>query len=86
MSSSGTTSKDGPLRLLRVTARSMAGSVNVDVDKDGTVATLKIALHKVIALAPDSQRLICRGKLMKDEDILDIYELDHGHVVHIAGQ
>jgi hypothetical protein len=72
--------------LLRVTARSLAGSVTVEVPRGGTVVTLKVALQSVTRLQPDRQRLICRGRVMKDEDTLQLYELEHGHVVHIAGQ
>lgn len=62
-----------------------AGSVKVELPRDATVAVLKASIFRSTRVAPDCQSLICRGRVLCDDDVL---EACHGHAVHmlVAGR
>jgi ubiquilin len=50
-----------------------AGQVEytVDVDPSTTVRELKVKLHPLSQLAPQNQKIIFAGRILKDEDTLE---------------
>ena len=56
----------------------------VDVAADATIAQLKEAIAQVADVAPDQQRLIYAGRVLKDVNSLETYELGEGHTIHMV--
>ena len=71
---------------LSITVHSQgSAAVKVELPCDATVAALKASIFLSTRVSPDSQALICRGRVLGDDDSV---EACHGHAVHmlVAGR
>ncbi|KAI3823636.1 hypothetical protein L1987_05076 [Smallanthus sonchifolius] len=57
---------------------------NFIVDKNMPVSTFKANIASVVGLPVEQQRLIFRGKVLKDEDLLSEYHVESGHTLHLV--
>lgn len=60
-------------------------AVKVALPQDATVAILKTSIFRTTSIPPVRQSLICRGRVLVDEDPVGDC---HGHIVHmhVAGR
>ncbi|XP_076945486.1 ubiquitin-like domain-containing protein CIP73 isoform X2 [Bidens hawaiensis] len=54
------------------------------VDKCVPVPALKEQIASVTGVLSDQQRLICRGKVLKDDQLLSAYHVEDGHTLHLV--
>ncbi|KAL1212627.1 Ubiquitin-like domain-containing protein CIP73 [Cardamine amara subsp. amara] len=54
------------------------------VDKCVPVPTLKEQIASVTGVVTEEQRLICRGKVMMDDQLLSAYHVEDGHTLHLV--
>lgn len=54
------------------------------VDKCMPVPALKEQIAIVTGVLSDQQRLICRGKVLKDDQLLSAYHVEDGHTLHLV--
>lgn len=63
---------------------SNADKVEVKIEDNSTVFNLKEKIGAALNLTPQQQRLIYKGKVLKDESTLDFYKILDGHTVHMV--
>ncbi|KAK9068360.1 hypothetical protein SSX86_012472 [Deinandra increscens subsp. villosa] len=56
------------------------------VDKCVPVPALKEQIASVTGVLSDQQRLICRGKVLKDDQLLSAYHVEDGHTLHLVAR
>ncbi|KAI7755608.1 hypothetical protein M8C21_016681 [Ambrosia artemisiifolia] len=56
------------------------------VDKCVPVPALKDQIATVTGVLSDQQRLICRGKVLKDDQLLSAYHVEDGHTLHLVAR
>ncbi|KAG0585816.1 hypothetical protein KC19_2G041700 [Ceratodon purpureus] len=61
-------------------------SYSVRVEKNVAVPALKEQLASVVGVPAESQRLICRGKVLKDDQLLSAYNVEDGHTLHLVAR
>ncbi|KDP30188.1 hypothetical protein JCGZ_16970 [Jatropha curcas] len=54
------------------------------VDKQMPVPALKEQIASVTGVVSEQQRLICRGKVLKDDQLLSAYHVEDGHTLHLV--
>uniref|UniRef100_A0A7C9AFX6 Ubiquitin-like domain-containing protein n=1 Tax=Opuntia streptacantha TaxID=393608 RepID=A0A7C9AFX6_OPUST len=54
------------------------------VDKQMSVPALKEQIASVTGVVTEHQRLICRGKVLKDDQLLSAYHVEDGHTLHLV--
>lgn len=54
------------------------------VDKCVPVPALKEQIALVTGVLSEQQRLICRGKVLKDDQLLSAYHVEDGHTLHLV--
>ncbi|KAL7112343.1 hypothetical protein ACP275_05G146400 [Erythranthe tilingii] len=54
------------------------------VDKCVPVPELKEQIASVTGVLSEQQRLICRGKVLKDDQLLSAYHVEDGHTLHLV--
>ncbi|PRQ46230.1 putative ubiquitin [Rosa chinensis] len=54
------------------------------VDKEMPVPALKEQIASVTGVLSEQQRLICRGKVLKDDQLLSAYHVEDGHTLHLV--
>lgn len=54
------------------------------VDKQVPVPALKEQIASVTGVLSEQQRLICRGKVLKDDQLLSAYHVEDGHTLHLV--
>uniref|UniRef100_A0A7N0R8F8 Ubiquitin-like domain-containing protein n=1 Tax=Kalanchoe fedtschenkoi TaxID=63787 RepID=A0A7N0R8F8_KALFE len=54
------------------------------VDKCVPVPTLKDQIATVTGILSERQRLICRGRVLKDDQLLSAYHVEDGHTLHLV--
>ncbi|VVB14089.1 unnamed protein product [Arabis nemorensis] len=54
------------------------------VDKCVPVPALKEQIASVTGVVTEQQRLICRGKVLKDDQLLSAYHVEDGHTLHLV--
>ncbi|GMQ02990.1 hypothetical protein CsSME_00048975 [Camellia sinensis var. sinensis] len=54
------------------------------VDKCVPVPALKEQIASVTGVLCEQQRLICRGKVLKDDQLLSAYHVEDGHTLHMV--
>lgn len=59
-------------------------AVQVEVADTATVSDLKNAIQSATQVAPQDQRLIFAGKVLKDTEPLATYKLQTGHTLHLV--
>ncbi|KAI3491959.1 hypothetical protein L1887_43596 [Cichorium endivia] len=57
-----------------------------NVDKNMRVSLFKEKIAGAVGLAVEHQRLIFRGKVLKDEDLLSEYNVESGHTLHLVSR
>ncbi|GJZ68170.1 ubiquitin-like domain-containing protein CIP73 isoform X3 [Tanacetum coccineum] len=59
---------------------------NFEVDKNMLVSVFKEKIASEVDLPVEQQRLIFRGKVLKDEDHLSEYHVENGHTLHLVAR
>ncbi|XP_057986742.1 ubiquitin-like domain-containing protein CIP73 isoform X2 [Hevea brasiliensis] len=59
---------------------------NFQVDKNTLVSAFKEKIAKDIGVPVGQQRLIFRGKVLKDEHLLSEYQVENGHTLHLVAR
>ncbi|KAL5065236.1 hypothetical protein RYX36_026973 [Vicia faba] len=54
------------------------------VDKQMPVPALKEQIASVTGVISEQQRLICQGKVLKDDQLLSAYHVEDGHTLHLV--
>ncbi|KAK9269697.1 hypothetical protein L1049_001475 [Liquidambar formosana] len=54
------------------------------VNKQMPVPVLKEQIASVTGVLSEQQRLICRGKVLKDDQLLSAYHVEDGHTLHLV--
>ncbi|WCJ30100.1 Ubiquitin-like domain-containing protein CIP73 [Euphorbia peplus] len=54
------------------------------VDKQMPVPALKEQIASVTGVVSEQQRLICRGRVLKDDQLLSAYHVEDGHTLHMV--
>ncbi|XP_074576248.1 ubiquitin-like domain-containing protein CIP73 [Curcuma longa] len=54
------------------------------VDKSVPIPQLKEQIAGITGVISEQQRLICRGKVLKDDEILSAYHVEDGHTLHLV--
>ncbi|XP_039689923.1 ubiquitin-like domain-containing protein CIP73 isoform X3 [Medicago truncatula] len=54
------------------------------VDKQMPVPALKEQIATVTGVLSEQQRLICQGKVLKDDQLLSAYHVEDGHTLHLV--
>nr|XP_043622612.1 ubiquitin-like domain-containing protein CIP73 [Erigeron canadensis] len=57
-----------------------------NVDKNMQVSIFKDKIASEVALPVEQQRLIFRGKVLKDDDLLSEYHIENGHTLHVVAR
>lgn len=63
---------------------SNADKYEVETAPDATVAEFKASLAEVSHVAAEDQRLIYKGRVLKDDLALDFYGVEEGQTVHLV--
>ncbi|KAL9223938.1 hypothetical protein vseg_000021 [Gypsophila vaccaria] len=58
----------------------------LQVDKQMPVPALKECIASVTGVMTDRQRLICRGKVLRDDQLLSAYHVEDGHTLHLVAR
>ncbi|PSR72593.1 hypothetical protein PHLCEN_2v11586 [Hermanssonia centrifuga] len=58
--------------------------LQITISTDKTVADLKQAIAEKSDVSADRQRLIYSGRVLKDEDVLNIYKIQASHTIHMV--
>ncbi|KAA8522930.1 hypothetical protein F0562_009353 [Nyssa sinensis] len=56
------------------------------VNKQVPVPDLKEQIASVTGVLSEQQRLICRGKVLKDDQLLSAYHVEDGHTLHLVAR
>uniref|UniRef100_A0A5B7BLT1 Putative Ubiquitin-like superfamily protein isoform 4 n=1 Tax=Davidia involucrata TaxID=16924 RepID=A0A5B7BLT1_DAVIN len=56
------------------------------VNKQVAVPDLKEQIASVTGVLSEQQRLICRGKVLKDDQLLSAYHVEDGHTLHLVAR
>ncbi|XP_027333416.1 ubiquitin-like domain-containing protein CIP73 isoform X2 [Abrus precatorius] len=56
------------------------------VDKQMPVPALKEQIASVTGVLSERQRLICQGKVLKDDQLLSAYHVEDGHTLHLVAR
>ncbi|XP_059635237.1 ubiquitin-like domain-containing protein CIP73 isoform X2 [Cornus florida] len=56
------------------------------VNKEVPVPDLKEQIASVTGVLSEQQRLICRGKVLKDDQLLSAYHVEDGHTLHLVAR
>ena len=57
---------------------------DVEVDTDLTIADLKTIISATADVAPENQRLIYSGKVLKDTETVAFYKIQNDHSIHLV--
>ncbi|XP_062194868.1 ubiquitin-like domain-containing protein CIP73 isoform X2 [Phragmites australis] len=57
---------------------------NLRVNKCVPVPLLKEKIATVTGILSEQQRLICRGRVLKDDELLSAYHVEDGHTLHLV--
>ena len=63
---------------------SNADKYEVETSPTATVAEFKELLEKVSNVSVESQRLIYKGRVLKDDNGLDFYGVEDGQTIHLV--
>ncbi|KAH9552024.1 hypothetical protein CY35_09G042800 [Sphagnum magellanicum] len=61
-------------------------SYTIQVEENVAVPALKEKLAALVGVPADNQRLICRGKVLKDDQLLSAYNVEDGHTLHLVAR
>ncbi|KAM0832170.1 hypothetical protein ACQ4PT_065062 [Festuca glaucescens] len=57
---------------------------NLRVNKCVPVPLLKDKIATITGILSEQQRLICRGRVLKDDELLSAYHVEDGHTLHLV--
>ena len=63
---------------------SNASQTTVVIEPSATVLDLKIKISEVLSVSSSQQRLIYKGRVLKDDSTLRDYDIQDGHTVHMV--
>ena len=63
---------------------SNADKANVTIDSSASVLELKGKISEILSVPASQQRLIYKGRVLKDESTLEDYQVCDGHTVHMV--
>ncbi len=63
---------------------SNADKATVTIEKEATVLNLKERISEVLSVPATQQRLIYKGKVLKDEATVESYDIQNEHTVHMV--
>lgn len=63
---------------------SNADKAEVKISRSATVVELKEKINEALSVPVPQQRLIYRGRVLKDESTLEFYDVQDGHTVHMV--
>lgn len=70
---------------INITAKTTKGDAyKVTIDKTSTILDLKKALVDQCEIAPEFQRLIYSGHVLKDDQTIETYGIQDGHTIHLV--
>lgn len=72
-------------QLISVTVKWNASKYDINIDLSSTVLLLKTQIFSITMLQPERQRLMVKGKIMKDEDTLSAFGLKDGSLIMMMG-
>ncbi|CAL0325675.1 unnamed protein product [Lupinus luteus] len=81
-SHSGTESSEPTIEIKIKTLDSQTYTLRVD--KEMPVPALKEQIASVTGVLSEQQRLICQGKVLKDDQLLSAYHVEDGHTLHLV--
>ncbi|OIV99878.1 hypothetical protein TanjilG_26216 [Lupinus angustifolius] len=81
-SHSGTESSEPTIEIKIKTLDSQTYTLRVD--KEMPVPALKEQIASVTGVLSERQRLICQGKVLKDDQLLSAYHVEDGHTLHLV--
>ncbi|OIW19515.1 hypothetical protein TanjilG_06970 [Lupinus angustifolius] len=81
-SHSGTESSEPTIEIKIKTLDSQTYTLRVD--KQMPVPALKEQIASVTGVLSEQQRLICQGKVLKDDQLLSAYHVEDGHTLHLV--
>lgn len=59
-------------------------SAVVSIDNSSTISDLKEKISERLSVSPSLQRLIFKGRVLKDDLTLEHYEIENGSIVHLV--
>lgn len=59
---------------------------NLTVNRDARISEVKARLFDITSIAINRQRLIYRGRVLQDESVLQEYNIEDGHTVHMVAR
>ena len=73
------------MEAVNINIKSMDGnSFSLKISMNDTVLSLKNMIHELRALEVERQRIIYRGRVLRDTDILSGHGLEEGHTIHLV--
>ncbi|KAL8432851.1 hypothetical protein Efla_007694 [Eimeria flavescens] len=80
-----TAAADTPKKTARVSFKVSGGTqFALDVEEDWSVRTLKEKCQEKTAIPVAAQRLIYKGRILKDDDLISSQGLKDGHIMHLV--
>ncbi|KAM3317750.1 hypothetical protein ACQJBY_035453 [Aegilops geniculata] len=88
---SGSTARDGAdgpeLATIEINIKTLESQVHkLRIDKNETVLNLKEKIVDVAGIPVEQQRLIFRGRVLKDDHLLSEYHLEDGYTLHLVAR
>eukprot|EP00250_Pteridium_aquilinum_P011905 c20382_g1_i1 orf=144-3356(+) len=76
---------DSSVKLMEIKIKTLDSQVyTCNVDQNMTVPALKEHIATLTGVPVENQRLICRGKVLKDDHNLSAYNVEDGHTLHLV--
>lgn len=86
-SSSTVIPADGPESTIEINIKTLDSQVHkLRVDKNAPVSVLKEKVVEATGVPLDQQRLIFRGRVLKDDHLLSEYHLEDGYTLHLVAR
>jgi ubiquitin len=84
---SGSTATDSESTSIEINIKTLESQVHkLRVQKSETVLNLKEKIVDVAGIPVDQQRLIFRGRVLKDDHLLSEYHLEDGYTLHLVAR
>ncbi|CAN1800310.1 Ubiquitin-like domain-containing protein CIP73 [Linum perenne] len=76
---------EGPEAAIEIKIKTLdSQTYTLKVDKQTPVPALKEQIASVTGVLTEQQRLICRGRVLKDDQLLSAYHVEDGHTLHLV--
>lgn len=81
----GASNIDGSAKTIEIKIKTLDSQVyTCRVEQNISVPALKEHIATLTSVPAENQRLICRGKVLKDDQILSSYNVEDGHTLHLV--